>query len=308
MTKNIVISFVSSIQLLVICHIDVQAQQLADELYRYAISNPTYPIAHGPIILFDDSHNNAVTLRGTYSPFSRLLKMDGYRLISSTNQISYNSLKEVKIYVTVNAMYDLEDWNLPGRSAFAAQEIQILKQWVADGGNLFLVTDHMPCGAAIHDLAAAFGIHVINGFALRRDGKPELFSRLKNTLHANAITNSPGQEIDSIMCWGGTGFLTPPSAQIISSLNADYTIYLPTDVRQIRSPLADTIPSLSGSGFVNGAYMSYGKGRIVIFGDGAIFSAQLYGVKSEKRGMNHPSAGQNAQLLLHLIHWLDRKR
>ncbi|WP_206106100.1 hypothetical protein, partial [Olivibacter sp. XZL3] len=58
---------------------------------------------------------------------------------------------------------------------------------------------------------------------------------------------------------------------------------------------------------VNGVYLKFGKGRIVIFGDGAPFSAQLQGVKSEKRGMNHPGATQNAQFLFNIIHWLDRK-
>ncbi|WP_400260919.1 hypothetical protein ACFX5U_12620 [Sphingobacterium sp. SG20118] len=87
----------------------------------------------------------------------------------------------------------------------------------------------------------------------------------------------------------------------------DYNIYLPSNVSQIKRPLPESLPYISGRGLVNGAYLKYGKGRVVIFGDGAPFSAQLQGIKSEKRGMNHPGAIQNAQFLLNIIHWLDDK-
>src|SRR5690606_13082131 len=201
--------------------------------------------------------------------------------------------------------YDVENWNLPAKSAFSQEEINALSTWVSSGGSLFLVTDHMPCGASVHDLAGRFGINVINGFALRGDGLPEVFSKQRNTLFSNVITSPHGNEIDSIMCWGGTGFIVPPDAHVISVLGSDYNIYLPNDVPLIKSPLAPNLPYISGRGLVNGAYLKFGKGKIVIFGDGAPFSAQLQGIKSNKRGMNHPWARQNAQLLLNIVHWLD---
>lgn len=54
---------------------------------------------------------------------------------------------------------------------------------------------------------------------------------------------------------------------------------------------------------MQGAYMKYGKGRIVIFGEAAMFTAQLQG--KNKMGMSTKSASQNAQFLLNTIHWLD---
>jgi hypothetical protein len=54
---------------------------------------------------------------------------------------------------------------------------------------------------------------------------------------------------------------------------------------------------------VQGAYMNYGKGRIVVFGEAAMFTAQLQG--KNKIGMNEKSASQNAQFLLNTLHWLD---
>lgn len=283
------------------------AQQVSDENFHYPLASPMYKEAGGPLILFDEAHNNPATLKGAYSAFGRLLREDGYNVASTKENLSLDLLARAKIFVTVNAMYDMEDWNLPARSAFSAQEINALSSWVDNGGSLFLITDHMPCGASVNDLAGRFGINIINGFALRNDGFPEVFSRERKTLIANEITDPPGKAIDSIMCWGGTGFILPSNAQAISVLDDNYRIYLPSDVQQIKRPLPDTLPYISGRGLANGAYLKFGKGRIVIFGDGAPFSAQLQGIKSEKRGMNHPGAAQNVQLLLNIVHWLDRR-
>lgn len=281
-------------------------QQVSDENFSYSIMDPKYSLGSGPLLLFDEAHSNASTLKGAYSAFYKLLTTDGYTVVASKEKVTLEMLKKAKIYVTVNAMYDLEDWNLPARSAFSRREINDLSEWIADGGSLFLVTDHMPCGGSVSELAERFGINILNGFAVRRDGLPEVFSKKRKTLLPNKITSYTGMEIDSVMCWGGTGFIVPPHARVITVLGENYKIYLPSDVSQIKRRIADTVPHISGMGLVNGAYLKFGKGRIVIFGDGAPFSAQLQGIKSEKRGMNHPNAGQNAQFLLNIIHWLDK--
>lgn len=293
--------------ILVVCTVISHAQQVADEHFSYPIPDPIYAVGNGPLIVFDEAHHNGSTLKGTYAAFNKLLLSDGYTIQSSKDTISYALLKAAKIYVTVNAMYDPQDWNLPARSAFSKQEADALSAWVENGGSLFLVTDHMPCGASVNAIAEKFGINVINGFALRKDGAPEVFSKQRKNLYSNEITSAPGKVIDSMMCWGGTGFIVPSTAHVISALGDDYHIYLPSDVSQIKRPMPKAVPYISGRGIVNGAYLKHGKGRVVIFGDGAPFSAQLQGIKSEKRGMNHPAAAQNAQFLLNIIHWLDGK-
>jgi len=49
-----------------------------------------------------------------------------------------------------------------------------------------------------------------------------------------------------------------------------------------------------------------GKGPVVVFGEAAMFTAQLAGPQKNKTGMNSTIAPQNFQLLLNIIHWLDR--
>jgi hypothetical protein len=53
--------------------------------------------------------------------------------------------------------------------------------------------------------------------------------------------------------------------------------------------------------------MDYGKGRLVIFGEAAMFTAQLAGPNQTKIGINSDFADENYKLLLNIIHWLDRK-
>ena len=51
----------------------------------------------------------------------------------------------------------------------------------------------------------------------------------------------------------------------------------------------------------------FGKGKVVVFGEAAMFSAQLGGPDKIKFGMNNDIAPENFQLLLNIIHWLDGK-
>ena len=60
-------------------------------------------------------------------------------------------------------------------------------------------------------------------------------------------------------------------------------------------------------GWSQGAYRTFGKGKVVAFGEAAMFTAQLAGPNRVKAGMNNEIAPQNYQLLLNIIHWLDGK-
>jgi hypothetical protein len=52
--------------------------------------------------------------------------------------------------------------------------------------------------------------------------------------------------------------------------------------------------------------MKVGKGRVAVFGEAAMFSAQLAGRGGAPMGMNAPEAAQNYKLLLNVLHWLSR--
>ena len=47
--------------------------------------------------------------------------------------------------------------------------------------------------------------------------------------------------------------------------------------------------------------------RVAVFGEAAMFSAQLAGPDKRQMGMNAPIASKNPQFLLNVMHWLSGK-
>lgn len=281
------------------------SQQIADTAFYYPISQPAHEKGTGTVITLDEAHYNFHSLSGRYFSFGKLLQEDGYVLSSGQEAFTASYLHSLKILVIANALPDTGEWRLPTNSAFTKVEISNVRDWVAKGGSLFLIADHMPFAGAAAQLAEAFGFHFMNGFALRKDEKPEFFSRKEKNLSSNTITNGrdSSEKIDSIRIFTGQAFKAPRAATIITTLDDQYEILLPSEAWEFD----DTTPTISGKGFANGAYRKYKKGRILIMGEAAMFSAQLAGPQQNKMGMNHPDAGQNPQFLLNIIHWLDRK-
>ena len=57
-------------------------------------------------------------------------------------------------------------------------------------------------------------------------------------------------------------------------------------------------------GWYQGAVKTWGSGRVAVFGEAAMFSAQLAGPNQQPFGMNLPTADQNAQFLVNVVKWL----
>ena len=164
-------------------------QQVADSTFHYANKNPIYKNRQGSVITLDEAHFNYHTLSGRYYTFGRLLEQDGYTLNAGRSAFTSAYLSTIKILVIANALPDTSEWILPTKSAFTTAEINDLHKWVMSGGNLFLIADHMPFPGAYSQLALAFGFNFINSYAMRKDKKPEMFSRALKNLTSNKITN-----------------------------------------------------------------------------------------------------------------------
>jgi hypothetical protein len=64
-------------------------------------------------------------------------------------------------------------------------------------------------------------------------------------------------------------------------------------------------PGMWAAGMQQGAVLQHGKGRVAVFGEAAMFTAQVAGPARNPMGMNDPVARQNAQFLLNVVHWLE---
>lgn len=166
-----------------------------------------------------------------------------------------------------------------------------MHNWVKAGGSLFLIADHLPFAGAADDLAKAFGIKFHSGYALIPNRGGQLtFLKSENTLRDHAIT----QGINQVATFTGSSFQIETGGQPI--------LVLPPNVVSRKGP-QDTAPEPVG-GHLQGAVMKYGSGRIAVFGEAAMFSAQLAGPNHAPMGMNAPAARENPTFLLNLMHWL----
>jgi uncharacterized protein (DUF2249 family) len=212
-------------------------------------------------------------------------------------------LKGVGILVISNALNErnTEDWSLPNPSAFTDAEIQAVEAWVKGGGSLFLIADHMPFPGCNEKLAAAFGFKFYNGFAFdtTKQGGPDLFSVTNKRLSATPVTAG----LDSIYSFTGQAFDIPASASALLTLDQNFKIWSP----RVAWKFDKETSKMEGKGKAQIASLEYGKGRVVISGEAAMFTAQLAGPNANKMGFNHPMAKSNPELLLRLIHWLDHR-
>jgi hypothetical protein len=299
---------ITTILLAVVFQSAVVAQQVADSAYNPAIQHPEYSTGKGPVIVIDEGHNNFHTRDGRYMPFARLLERDGYVVAGYEGEFDGKQLAGGRILVIANALNEINTrgWYLPTPSAFTAAEIETVRIWVKAGGSLFLIADHMPFAGAAAELAAAFGFRSSNGFAFDTITQgPSFFSLNEGTLKENSITRGrdTSEAVNTVVTFTGQAFTIPAEATPILTFGPNWMSFEP-DTAWVFNDKTRRIPV---KGWSQGAFMKYGQGRIAVFGEAAMFSAQLAGPDRIPAGMNAPYAPENYKLLLNIVHWLDGK-
>lgn len=268
------------------------------------------------MILLDEAHHNFHTTTGRFRPFTEFLRRDGYRVIGNPNAFSSEVLSKARILVIANALnaVNQEEWTLPTPSAFTDDEINAVNDWVKNGGSLFLIADHMPFPGAAEKLAGSFGFTFYNGFAMRKKSTKhspvtalavsDIFTPGKGLLEGLITHGSkPAEQITSVRTFTGQAFEIPAKATPLIVLDDRYELLLPKTAWKFPEN-TNTRPA---AGLAQGASLEYGQGRVVVFGEAAMFSAQVQR-DSVRMGMNAPDAKQNPQFLLNIIHWLDSRK
>lgn len=255
--------------------------QVADTTFRPAIEHPAYAAGTGPIVLIDEAHRNFHTATGRYLAFAEVLRRDGYVVKSSMQRFAPEVLRASQVLVMANA-----------REPLTTDEVTAVRQWVNDGGALLLITDHSPFVEASMELGTAFGIR------FRTDGARDLtpngrlvFRRSDATLRDHAITRG----IDQVVTFSGSSFE-------IDAGGIPLLVFGPQVCSDRLGP--NPVPL---EGHLQGAVLPFGAGRIAVFGEAAMFSAQVTGPNRSPMGMNAPVARQNLQLLLNVMRWLVAK-
>ena len=305
----------TSILIFSFCWKSVDAQQVPDFDFDPKIDIPAYADHNGSLIVVDEAHHNFHTIATRYNAFAKVLSREGYTVRPGTQAFTKDGLKDARILVIANALNAVneKEWSKPTPSAFTKEEIEVVNQWVKNGGSLFLIADHMPFPGANEALAGSFGFKFYNGFAndtlggLFPGAKKELdiFKKSNHTLASHEITNGEisNRSIDHVATFTGQGFQIPPKAVSLLTFDDKYKILLPDTAWKFSS----STPRIAIKGFSQGAVLEYGKGRIAVFGEAAMFSSQLKGKNKEPFGLRSEGADQNLAFLRNIIGWLDKR-
>jgi hypothetical protein len=257
-------------------------------------------------VLLDEAHYNFHTVAGRYAPFTKLLRKDGFRVEPQRAPLSAETLANARILVIANAQSEKTSsrgWTLPNPPAFTAEEISAVERWVRGGGSLLLIADHMPFPGAAETLAAAFGVYLSNGYATDASCATDefVFRRVDGSLGRHPITEgrNRGERVDSVRSFTGSAFRITSGAPLLR-IARDAMVLMPVTAWQF----SDSTPRFPAGGMLQGAAVPYGRGRLAVFGEAAMFSAQVSGAERRPMGMNAPRAGENPRFLLNVMHWL----
>lgn len=271
-------------------------------------------MASGPVVALDEAHNNVALTAGRYAPFIEVLEADGFVVQSLRTAFTPVSLEDVGLLVITGALHDrnLENWYLlesgsppigpePLLSAFSPQEIDVINEWVYEGGALLLLAEHMPMAGAVAQLAHSFGFDLLKGFVEDPETwDPAVFHRSDGTLADHPITRgwSGGDGVEFIATFDGAAFRAD-GAEPLMILGPQYVSYQP----EITWDIDENTPIIPVAGWFQGAVKRFHRGRIAVFGDATMFSAQLKG-DGTRMGMNSDDGVHNLQFLLNVLHWL----
>jgi hypothetical protein len=301
-----------------------EAEAPSEDLwYPPPVAKPSYPYDGGPLILIDAGHHNTHTLERRYPALAQVARRDGYRVQGSSAPFSRGSLARAQILVVANALHERNrvrtgaepgDWSLPTPAAFSPEEIGAVRDWVREGGALLLAADHMPFAGAAAELAAAFGVRFDNAFTIdeeveRAVGDPAkavshvtVFRRADGGLAGHAITDgrNEAERVNAVAAFGGHAFRADGNAAPLLVLGPTAVSLFP-DVAWEFPP---ETPRRSAAGWLQGAALRFGRGRVAVFAEAGLFGVQTSGA-GEPVGMNAPEAAQNPRFLMNLLHWLS---
>lgn len=273
------------------------------------LASPSFPRTH-PLVVVDEAHNNAATdgFLERYGPFGDLLRADGYEVRRGSQVFEPGTLDGVRVLVIANAAGapkpKLGWMNLPfggstdeerGRPAFTEAEVGVVRDWVAAGGSLLLVADHAPFGSAAAGLATAFGVHMGAGFVeVPADTPgPLVFSDANGRLGRHPILSGAGagQVVHTVMTFTGQSLVGPPDASTLLRLPDSAIEYVPNSADLQAHP----------AGAAQGLALAWGSGRVVVLGEAAMLTAQVY--RGDPMGLNYPG-NDNVTFALNTMHWL----
>jgi hypothetical protein len=282
-------------------------QQVADPDFDAKVAKPAYTTRH-PTVFLDEAHNNFHTASGRYKPFADLITNDGYKVIPNKQKFTKATLKGCDVLVISNALGAVAMGSPEASNpAFTEEECDAVRDWVRQRGNLLLIADHAPMGAANERLGLRFGVEMSKGYTgdpANRDEVSRSDSNLKFNLENRLLGDHPitrgrneSERVSRVISFTGQSLKGPNESVAFMKLADTAVDFTP-------GPQGSEGTTKSAGGRAQGIAFKFGKGRVVVLGEAGMMSAQLAGPDKRKFGMNRPGI-DNRQLALNIMHWLS---
>jgi len=281
--------------------------------YDVSVADPAYEKGKGPVVLFDQGHQNLHSITGiqSYRAFADIIQNDGYVVKVNESKFIDENIKGHDILVIVNALeernVDRKTWEKPPYyPAFTPEEVKTVHEWVKKGGNLFLIADHQPFGQAAYEMAEAFGIILSTGEAVDPNDK-DLYTRENGKLLDHPVTRGrkESEKVNKVITVVGESFQAPEGSGFLKFSESAYDVD-PATKKQRPIP-----------GHFQGAAFAYGQGRVVVLGEAAMLAVNYLAVKTNNGvffpptppervgGPMNPKQADNRKLLLNIMHYLS---
>lgn len=278
-------------------------QQKTAEIEVPDFVKPNFSFGKGPKIYVDHAHQNFHKISGRFKSFADLMTKDGYQVDSLSN---LKQLSAKDLLVISNALHpkNIGNWQRPIYNAFTAEEISTIKKWVEEGGRLLLIADHMPMAGAAYTLANAFGFEFCDGFAFlnkERQNLPDVFSVENNRFLKTDIVR---KNISEVTTFTGSSFSIPEKAiGILKFTKKDYCLS-----PEIAWQFNKDTPRTNLKDTYQGAVLEFGKGKVAVFGEAAMFTAQTITNTSGtfKVGFHSKNAPNNINFIRDIMLWLAK--
>lgn len=289
------------------------AQPIADPTFNPSIAEPTYRNTH-PRVVVDEHHFNYHTIAGRYKPFAALIRNDGYAVAAGKEQFTRDFLSRVDVLVIANARGG-EAPPSATADAFTVAECDAVGEWVKAGGRLLLIADHEPFGRSARTMAERFGVQM---------GLGHVFDHKRSQIDPTFISYKPGhglvrhhpivrgrngaEQVHHVLTFDGQSLKAPSGAVALLTLGPEAR-----ESDNAQQLMVGTGRPVGGR--AQGVALVHGQGRVVIMGEAAMFTAQVYrpgapgqGIGSDpgeiRFGMNVPG-NDDRQFVLNLMHWLS---
>ena len=279
---------------------------------------PAFQAGKGPVIGIDEAHRNTHTSSTpSFRGLVELLQRDGYQVRPFTEPLDAQSLPRVNVLILSGP----GGW-LGGDASLREQEVAELVQWVKDGGSLLLILGHMPAPRHAERLITALEIsRWHDGYAMvevqdslvgpinfwRADflppGHPTLgptgprggmgYQGADAVLAPHPITEgrAPAERVRRVATFVGSAFQLPSGAEGLLTLPTRTMSLTPPETPGVLPTFTPLTPRTSVGGWLQGAVMKVGRGRVALFGDTALFSGG--------------PAADNRSFVLNVMHWLS---